>query len=248
VRWTSTGQHELVEQAPGGERRVLVSGLGRLQFPSYDRDAAQVAFEVDGRQGGIWTVDVRGFPPQQLTTRDGDSNPVWTDDGRVAFTRWDELKRPFVHLASPARGTEGDATRTPAHPLPRMTQARVPTTGELLVTASDHQELHAWHPVTGRERKVEIDPAIGIGAPVVSPDGRWLAVLGNDGAVWRVPFYDRRGRPRPGRRGAEKVWTPPPCATLDRPAWDGTGRLHVAYRPWAGDVYAVSLGRSEAPR
>lgn len=234
VRWTSAGQHELVEQSPGGDRRVLVSGLGRMQFPTYDDTGQRIAFEVDGAQGGIWIVDVRGYPPERLTTRDGDSSPVWTGDGRVAFTRWDELKRPHLHVVDPARGTAGDAD-APAHPLPRMTLARVPSTGEVLLTGHDHEQLLAWDPRTGRERTVPMDPALGVGASVPSFDGRWLAVLGQ-GGVWRVPF----GR-RAGARARERVWTPPPCATLDRPAWDGRGVMHVAYRPWAGDVHVVAL-------
>ncbi len=232
VRWNPDGSHELVEHLLDGARRVLVTGLGSLQHPQYDLTGRVVVFEVSGAEGGIWTVDVRAYPPQRLTTRDGDSNPVWTSDGKVAFTRWDEHKRPNLVLADPADGVLDDATRVAAHPLPRHTMAAVRATGELLLTGSDASELFAWNPATRRERRVPIAGLPPIAVP--SPDGRRLAILSGEG-VAEVP-YPAGVRTRPSPR-----WAPPPGATAERPTWDAEGRLHVAYRPWVGDVYAVAI-------
>lgn len=232
VRWNPDGSHQLVEHAPDGTRRVLVTGLGPLQHPLYDPSGRTVVFEVSGAEGGIWTVDVRAYPPQRLTLRDGDSNPVWTRDGKVAFTRWDELKRPNLMLADPADGSLADAARGVAHPQPRLSISTVPTTGELLLTGTDGSELFAWDPVTRRERRIPL----GGMAPnaVASPDGRRLAILTGAG-VSEVPFpAGTRTRPVPR-------WSPAPCAAPERPTWDAQGRLYVAYRPWVGDVYAVAI-------
>ncbi|MBL8623507.1 MAG: serine/threonine-protein kinase [Myxococcales bacterium] len=232
VRWNPDGSHELVEHAPDGTRRVLVTGLGPLQHPLYDPAGRTVVFEVSGAEGGIWTVDVRAYPPQRLTLRDGDSNPVWTRDGKVAFTRWDEHKRPNLMLADPADGSLDDAARLAVHPQPRLTISTVRTTGELLLTGTDGSELFAWDPVTRRERPIPIG---GLPPnPVPSPDGRRLAILSGAG-VSEVPFpAGTRQRPVPR-------WAPPPCGAPERPTWDANGRLHIAYRPWVGDVYAVAI-------
>ncbi|HTM21326.1 MAG TPA: hypothetical protein VL172_12485, partial [Kofleriaceae bacterium] len=232
---------ELVDRASDGSTRVLAARLGRMSFLQADAGGGRVVFDVDGPQPGIHVLDTTPYPPVRITTSAGDSNPVWTADGRIAFTRWDEQMRPSVMLADPAHGVRGDADRRPALPVPRVSLAPVHATGEIVLIDMTGHSLSLWNPVSGRERTLDIAAlggrAILQAAP--SPDGRWLALLTEKGAyeVWRLPIPSG---PR-DRRAAEQLFQQPPCATLDTPAYDAAGRLYMTTKPWRGDIYRVDL-------
>ncbi|HUQ03157.1 MAG TPA: hypothetical protein VM261_11730, partial [Kofleriaceae bacterium] len=239
IRHTAGGD-ELVEQTPDGKVRLLVSGLGPLRGPFVSPDGEMLSFEAHGAEPGIWVVDTGPHPPLRLTTRNGDISPVWTRDGLIAFTRFDEHKQPFIHVIDPALGTDGDDARTPIHRRPRITMSRNRATGEIVVQSLDALHVYQWDPATGKERRVDLGSLEGKsvgGYP--SFDGTWMAAIGM-GSVHRVSL-DRTPAT------VEALYTATGCNTFDHPLTDGQGRLLVVERRWRGDVYSVPLTAPDAP-
>jgi len=226
---------QLIAQAPDGSTRVIVpSGLGRIAQPMVDRAGARAVIDVDaGAASGIYVVDLTPFPPVRLTTTAADSNPIFTADGKVAFTRWDVHDQPGVIVVDPGEGVRGDAARAPLHPLPRVTAGALGTTGELALLALDGKAIYAWNPATDRERALDVR---GLGGRVVwqampSPDGTQLALLASDWTVWTLTLDGAATLVQP--RAA--------CTTGGPPVFDARGRLFTVTRPEAGAIYAVTL-------
>jgi Tol biopolymer transport system component len=56
--------------------------------PRWSRDDRSIAFESRGRDGHwhIWTTDLHGAPPRQVTSTEGDQvAPTWSQDGRSLY-------------------------------------------------------------------------------------------------------------------------------------------------------------------
>jgi TolB protein len=69
-----------VMRSDGTDQRVLpVDGAN----PTWSPSGGRLAFE---REGDIWIVDAEGGNPERLTFRGG-TEPAWSSDGRIAFTR-----------------------------------------------------------------------------------------------------------------------------------------------------------------
>lgn len=218
----------------GGTSRVIAGNLGVVMLYGVDKTGRRAVFDLDGDAPGIHVVDLDGFPPVRLTTTAADSNPIFTADGRVAFTRWDTKGQPAVLIVDPAAGTRGDAERKPSNPLPRITASLIPTTGELVLMSLDNKHLFAWDPATDKERELDL---AGYSRPILqavaAPDGRALAVLDDQSTTWIVPLD--------GAGAAYVAAEPVPCATSDRPVFDAAGHLVVTSRPWRGGLYRVPL-------
>ncbi len=236
TRETAAGL-ELVAKSPGGAVVVLAALAGRTGGLWVDATGGRVAYDLDGDAPGIYVVDTKPFPPVRVTLTAADSNPVWTRDGKLVFTRWDDAGQPRLVIADPALGTQDDATRPAVHPSPRVTLARVPTTGEIVLSGLE-PVLYLWDPDTGAERVVDAKAlgARGILQATVAPDGSAIVVLTSAGdayELWRVPLTDGGA--------VERVLEQPDCGSLDRPAFDADGTLHAVIAPWRGDIYTVDL-------
>jgi dipeptidyl aminopeptidase/acylaminoacyl peptidase len=78
-----------VAAADGSGARQLTAGPGRFQgAPHWSPDGRGIAFDSEDNEGKwhIWTIDVEGGPPQQITKDPGNQNvPTWSRDGRSIY-------------------------------------------------------------------------------------------------------------------------------------------------------------------
>jgi len=221
----------LVVREADGQTRVLTSeSLGVVQQPAFDASGARLAFAVRGPRPGIYIADAAGkWTAVQLTTSAEDTNPVWVGE-EVLFTRVNEQRQPMVHAVS-AKG--GEAPR--AHPASRMTDAVLPTTGEVILSSPNSGTLYLWDRASGREREVVV-PAFKdayFQSVRSSFDGSFLAVQtgGFGQEVWKVPLD------HPER--AEKVFDLTQGQTMDAVTVDEAGRILVAPQEWLGELFLV---------
>lgn len=228
----------LVVQTRDGTSRVVIPAMGKLSFPAVDATGKHAAVAHEGEKPGIYTVDLYPYPPVRISETSGDSNPVWLHDGRVAFTRWDAAGKPSVMIVDPAKGSDGDAARKPAHPQPRVTGDPLPT-GELVLIGIDGHTLYVWNPATGAERSV---PLTGITEQILqvsaSPDGKTLIVEAGETTLWSVSLD--------GTSPPHVVMKAPLCATTAKAAFDEAGTVFVPLSGWQGELYRVDLTPSQA--
>jgi hypothetical protein len=225
------GQHALVvRDAQGLARELTVPGLGSPGSPSFDPTGRWIAFEIGGGAPGIYVMDAAGhYPPERVTASAHDNNPIWTADGRIAFTRWDEQQNPSVMLVGRNGGTPERA------PLgSRKTVAYALVTGELLLESKDKEQLYLWRPGRGPERPVPLGPLAGsyFMASGIAPDGRFLVVqTGSSGrVVWKV-WLDGPARP------PQRLLAAGQGQSMSSVAIMTDGRILVGVRSWSGELH-----------
>ena len=228
------GQHVLVIRDPQGISRDLTApGQGSPSSPSFDPTGRFIAFEVAAASpSGIYVMDSAGhYPPEPVTTNPHDSDPIWTADGRIAFTRWDDQQNPAVMLIDRNGGTPQRA------PLPsRKTVAYAVRSGELLLESKDKERLYLWKPGQPHERVVPLGPLAGsyFMASGISHDARFLiAQTGSHGrVVWRL-WLDGSGR------APERLFAAGPGQTMSAVAITSDDRILVGARTSTGELHLV---------
>ena len=104
----------------GSKPERLTRGPGRWQCsPTWSPDGKRIAFDSQAEDGSwhIWTIDVDGGTPQQVTKEVGDQfRPTWSRDGQWIYFNW-------------SRGVESDVWRTrgPDRPQERVTHGGAET-------------------------------------------------------------------------------------------------------------------------
>jgi hypothetical protein len=226
------GRHALVvRDAQGMARELAAPGQGSPSSPSFDPTGRWIAFELGGGSSpGIYVMDAAGhYPAEPLTATAHDSAPIWTADGRVAFTRWDDQQNPSVMLVDRGGGTPQRA------PLgSRKTVAYALGTGELLLESKDKERLYLWRPGQAQDRPVPLGPLAGsyFMASGISPDARFLVVqTGSYGrVVWRL-WLDGSGRP------PERLLAAGRGQSMSSVAVMSDGRILVGVRSWRGELH-----------
>jgi serine/threonine protein kinase/Tol biopolymer transport system component len=194
-----------------GSTSALRATRANWSNPRFSPDGRQLAIEIsDGRQYDIWVQDLTRDTLTQLTFEPGDDRgPVWSPDGqRLAFASDRAVAGVFNLYWMNADGT-GEVTR--------------------LTDSPDNQGLSSWHPsgrflAFGGGRTdlsilpVEGDPTRGLtpgtataflatpaaeGAPMFSPDGRWIAYTSGE----TLGTLDIYVRPFPGPGGPWRIST-----------------------------------------
>jgi Tol biopolymer transport system component len=228
------GQYTLVmRDAQGTARQLTKPDEGSPSAPSFDPTGRWIAFEIGGTKApGIYVVDAAGqYPPERVTAGAQDNAPIWTADGRLVFTRWDDQQNPSVMLVDRTGGTPERA------PLPsRKTVAHALGTGELLLESKDKEQLFLWKPGHGPERRVPLGPLAGsyFMASGIAPDGRFLVVqTGASGrTVWRL-WLDGSARP------PERLFAARGDQSMSSVALTSDGRILVGVRSWSGELHLV---------
>jgi hypothetical protein len=212
-------------------RELTAPGQGSPSSPSFDPTGRWIAFELGGSPSpGIYVRDSAGhYPPEPVTTSGHDSSPIWTADGRIVFTRWDDQQNPSVMLVDRSGGTPERA------PLgSRKTVGYAPGTGDLLLESKDKEQLYLWKPGQARERPVPLGPLAGsyFMASGLSPDGRFIVVqAGSLGrVVWRI-WLDGSGRP------PERLLAAGEGRSMSSVAIMSDGRILVGVRSWSGELH-----------
>jgi hypothetical protein len=205
-------------------------------MPAFDDRGKRIAFKLNGAEPGLYVVDTTPYPPERITEGTLDTNPVWTDDGQLAFTRWDDAHKPTVMLVSP----DGGDPRV-AHAKQRITIDVNRVTGELLLMSVEYTRLYLWDPATGKERAIST-AALGGGHLLrasVSADGQWALVQSGPWGetTWKLRV-DGTAEPEVAYRAGDGT-------TMERPLMRADGHVIVVPEIWVGELYRASLTRRD---
>ena len=147
--------------------------------PSLSPDGKRLAITVQAAEGGdIWIKDIDGGLFSRLTF-DGNSNsPKWSHDGRSI------LYRSEAELSYDIRVRRADGTG-PAEMLLAwyrdIGHARWSNDSEWMLIATDPPlDVYAIRPGTDSVPMPLLTEEFSEAAPVLSPDGRWLAYVSNE--------------------------------------------------------------------
>jgi len=194
-----------------GKSSALLAVPGNYLSPTLSPDGNRLALTS---AGDIWVYDLRLDAMMRLTFGGGYGNPLWSADGRYLVFR-------------AARGMFWSRTDQTGNPQP--------------LTQSEHQQTPWSFTADGKRLAfVEISTATGADiwtvpvetgssglragkpevflqtpfherAPMISPDGRWIAYQSNESGtyqVWVQAFPDKHGkRPISGDGGTYPAWS-----------------------------------------
>jgi serine/threonine-protein kinase len=195
--------------------------------PVFSPDGGRLAIDIfDGKQTDIWVYDWARDTLSRLTFDQADDvHPAWTPDGRrIAFS---SKRGDGAHLNlywQHADGS-GEATRLtdssndqyagswhPGGKVLAFEEVDPQTRVDVMLLPMEGDEAGGWKP--GKPTPFLRTPFTE-GAPVFSPDGRWLAYISSESGR-----NDIFVRPYPGPGGKWQIST----AAADDPMWSRTSR------------------------
>jgi serine/threonine protein kinase/Tol biopolymer transport system component len=194
-----------------GRTSVLRAAKANWNNPRFSPDGQKLAFEIfDGRQWDIWIHDLSRDTTTQLTFGSSDDrNAVWTPDGkRLAFAS-DQATRGVYNVywmnadgtGEVERLTDRPETEWPGswHPSGKFF-AYTNIRRRLMILPMEGDATRGWTP--GTPTAFLATPARE-GAPMFSPDGRWIAY----GQTNDVGITDTYVRAFPGPGGPWRIST-----------------------------------------
>jgi len=202
-RGSSGGDRTLVWVDRRGAAQPLAAPPREYTAARLSPDGKRVALAIEGTNPGVWLYDLARGTLTRLIETAGTPWPVWTPDGgRLAFRLFREGS--FNIFWMPADGS-GTAERLTASDNVQVPGSWSPD-GQVLAfsesdptTGTDIEVLRL-----GGERKLQhfLQTQSNEGAPMLSPDGHWLAYQSNESG--RMEIYVR---PFPGPGGKTQVST-----------------------------------------
>jgi serine/threonine protein kinase/Tol biopolymer transport system component len=227
----------VVREATGAIREVTSPQLGTPSDPAFDATGKRIAFKISGPNAGIYYVDTAPFAPVQVTTSDHDGAPVWTKDGKIAFTRTED-GQPYVYLADP----DGVTPPKKAFARSRMTLSSDPHGGNVLLTVGDVARLYLWNPRTGVEKTLSLAKLGGthLVHAALSADGKYVlahaGIFGSD--LWKIPIATPAD--------AIKVdYATAKGQTMDSPMMLSDGRVVICPSTWLGELHVLDAPQGE---
>ena len=202
----------LRQKSSDGVAPVIVEGLpltgapGNETNPAFSPDGRQIAYAWDGGgspgERSIYVRLVDGGNPLRLTSGAEDDNPVWSPEAsKIAFLRYSQsgvqlIAVPALGGAHRVLGTVADARL-----LKRKLLTWSPDADELIVVDSPGDSgqasrfsLYGLRISSGRKRRLTLPPeGMDDMQPVFSPDGRELAFLRRQGALYQFHVLDTVG-------------------------------------------------------
>jgi serine/threonine-protein kinase len=192
--------------------------------PVFSPDGRQLAMSILERgQRDVWIYDWMRDAPSRLTVdRANDEGPVWTPDGRrIAFASQRGDGAIYSLYLQRADGM-GDAQRLTEGRKSQFPESWHPTGKFLAFTEDgthpgDHNimmlpvvgdEATGW---TAGEPTVFLGTPANEGAPMFSPDGRWLAYSSGESGRYEVyvrPFPGPGGKWQISAGGTTPIWSP----------------------------------------
>ena len=199
--------------------------------PSFSPDARFVAAEVDGAPTSIWVADVESGAMRRLTFGTRASSPSWTPDGKIVTYAVNEAYGEDVLQTAP--GAAQGAAPPPGRSIYWKNadgsgdEHRLITSKGVLygpVWSSDGRTLYyqAGFPETrydllsirldgplssdvkATEAAFRVQTRFDDAVPSVSPDGRWIAYMGDETGRWEIYLRSADGS---GRRCRSR-WSP----------------------------------------
>jgi len=195
-----------------GRDEPLPAALRAFSKPRLSPDGRQVALVVDNRQ--IVAYDIGRATLTPLTAPEATANfPAWTPDGaRLAFSSSQQGALQMMWMSADASG--------PVERLTTSTLFQFPSSfspdGQLLffveLDPATAQDVWVLPVVPGGKPRPVLRTQSVEEAPMLSPDGRWLAFVSNDSGdnevyVRRFPGGGRNVRISSGS-GQEPAWSP----------------------------------------
>ena len=187
-----------------GKTSVLRAAQANWNNLRFSPDGQKLAFEIsDGKQWDIWVHDLTRDTTTQLTFEpSNDRGAVWTPDGRrITFTS-DRAKRGVYNLYWTNADGTGEVTRLNDSPETDRPSSWHPS-GRFFAYTNDRRRImilpmegdatRGWTP--GTPTAFLATPARE-GAPMFSPDGRWIAYTQPD-SLGTIDTYVR-AFPGPG--------------------------------------------------
>jgi Tol biopolymer transport system component len=210
VATTDVGSNTLVWVDRGGaEQPTGASGRPYAQ-PRLAPDGRRVVTALRGNAEDLWLFDFARGTSSRVTTDSSSSFPVWSPDGRrLALTSgkqdaYNLYWRPIDGSTAEERLLSSDR---PSYPFSWSPDGK--TLVFVSVSPTTFQDLWALE-IDGRKARPFLETPFREGAPVLSPDGRWIAYVSDESGrfeVYAQPF------PGPGEKwpistegGNEPVW------------------------------------------
>jgi len=192
--------------ADGTEQSTGATGKMYAQ-PRLSPDGKHVITSLRGDAEDLWLYDLTRGASSRLTAKGSSSFPVWSPDGKrvaLSFGRNDIFVRTLDGSAPEQKVLTG---RVPSYPFSWSPDGQ--TLAYVSVDAKTLQDIWVLN-LTDRKPQPFLTSPFREGAPVFSPDGRWIAYVSDESGrneVYVSPF------PGPGEKqaistngGSEPVW------------------------------------------
>jgi Tol biopolymer transport system component len=216
-------------QTANGPMERLTEGERYDANPGLSADGSRLVF-LSNRFGtpNVWMKDLRSGREAALTASPwGESSPVTTSDGsKVAYATLRGGKQE-IDVVAPA-ALPGSSIAQKVCDDCGLPAAWYPDASRLLYVHGDPPRIGLLELATGKQTGLLELPRGRLSNPQFSPDGRWIAVVGQEqpGAtrIYLIPFRDDRV---PG----EKDWIPFTAGDTwdDHPHWSPDGALLYFY-------------------
>jgi serine/threonine-protein kinase len=197
---TQASGRQIVEVDRSGRETVVYAQFAEFLTPRWSPTRDRVA--VVKREAGVehvWIYDVRSQTFSQLTTEGRNARPSWSPDGsRVAFysNRGDSTHlywMPSDRSAPAERIVDGEDTGELSATFWTRDGAWIVVDG-----GNAQEDIYAIGTGTDRKRKPAVATAEHEEAGVVSPDGKWIAYVSDEGGgvnqIYVRPFMREGGR------------------------------------------------------
>jgi serine/threonine-protein kinase len=229
------GELGLAVVDPDGREILYPSSAPRMQYPRVSPDGRRVAVEVPVGGGDIWIYELSDSTISRLSFEGGAIYPEWMPDGRsVSYSRpaAGTTDRDLFYRAADGSGAEEVLAELP---LSQIEGVWHPDGRSVIIRQGDRARAQnssfiVLQPGTDAEPTVLLETPFLERAPVISPDGRWLAYVSDESG--RDEVYVR---PFPGPGGRWQVSS----AGGTEPRWAHSGR-ELFYRTGT-DLVAVTV-------
>jgi Tol biopolymer transport system component/DNA-binding winged helix-turn-helix (wHTH) protein len=183
------------------------------QYPRVSPDGQQIVSTIRGLKDDLWLYDIPRGTMTRFTFEGNNTGPLWTPDGKRILFSSNQAGSPnlFWKFADGA-GPEEQITRSESFYLP----GSVSSNSRLAFYAENHpaQNPDLWVVPLAGERKPSLflQTAANESAPMISPNGDWLAYSSNESGRFEIYV---RAFPGPSGKwqistagGMEPVWAP----------------------------------------
>jgi DNA-binding beta-propeller fold protein YncE len=231
VRTNEHGRALVIRNADGTEREVT-RRKNRITNITISHDGQKLAYVLaDSKEPGIYLSEIRGnAAPNRLTDQAGDGEPLFFGDSLV-FTRWAADGTPHLFQVR----LDGSA-EAPLGRRPRISVDADADHSRILIASPNRDFLYWFDPTTRTESPGPLLPPGRDPADLaLSPDGRWLMVLGgnNGHQIWRYHLDVPDAKP-------ELVHQLGDDFTALVGAIDDDGHPLIAVDTWSGELWLSS--------
>jgi serine/threonine-protein kinase len=202
-------ERRLVSVGRDGTSTAFAAAPGAYAFPRVSPDGQKLIVALEAPTRDLWLYDVTSGTRTQVTFDSGATSPTWTRDAkRVAFssTRVGVLNLFTVIIGDPGRSERLVPSDNQQFPGSSAPDGALVFTEQRSATGRDILLLPAGDRVPRALLATRADET----SPKLSPDGRWLAYVSNEGGRSEV-YVTPLANPARARRvsvegGSEPAW------------------------------------------